>query len=118
MASADERQGSLSCLYEANYVTMIISLNAMRPCDSDTKLSNSGLRRPEIICAGLLMKARGLDEPGWWNTVETQRWRQEEIDSLSVDVDWRFPAAKLLGLDSWPKQFDSLPSVRESKKSE
>lgn len=63
------------------------------------------------------MKARGYEEPRWWNLEEVQIIRQNEIDSLSKEVNWQTPAAKLLGLDDWPVGFEEKPSAWVPEKS-
>lgn len=97
-ASSEERSATLSAHYESSYVSMIISLNAMNLLGT--------IGRPELICTGLLMKARGLDEPTWWKMKEAQAIRQNELRCLSTEVDWKIHAAMLLGLDDWPYGFD------------
>ena len=52
----DGRSQALKAQYEASYVAMIISLNAMN-VDSQSPQS-AAYGRPELICTGLLMKAR------------------------------------------------------------
>jgi hypothetical protein len=106
-----ERAAALAAHYESSYVAMIVSLNALNP-------SYIQIGRPELICTGLLLKARELPEPSWWNAKEAQMIRHNEIECLSQDVQWRTAAANLLGLSEWPDHFDAMPSVWEVSKQE
>ena len=109
-ASDADRVNTLSAHYESSYVAMIVSLNAMN-------IGVPGaIGRPELICTGLLMKARKLPEPTWWNNVEVQALRHRELDLLAENTGWRHAAAMLLGLDAWPEGFDRSPSVWDDGK--
>lgn len=94
---------------------MIISLNAMDPRMKD-KQYQAHLSRPDLTCTGLLINARGQPEPSWWSRTDVQLMRQKQDAYLSGEIDWRLPAARLLGLDSWPDDFDNAPSSRSEPK--
>lgn len=87
--------------YESSYVSMIISINNMK--DEKVGQHNHGkaqVVRPEIICLGLLLKARGRPKPVWWGLEKFCSYRKGEDDHL--DFRWKDSAAKLLGLQSYP----------------
>ncbi|KAJ9650045.1 hypothetical protein H2198_010633 [Neophaeococcomyces mojaviensis] len=110
-ASEDEKVAALSAHYQSSYVAMIVSLNYM-----DSKMKHYlqsmhvSLRRPEILCTGILLKKRGHAEPSWWNKEAVARLRVQEAASLSSEHDWRFTISKLLGLNLWPKGFEDHQS--------
>jgi hypothetical protein len=90
----------LKAHYESSYVSMVISLNNMRTrnlgrpgrgIDSKEKPC-----RPDIICLGLLLKARDQPEPKWWVHERTL-----------LNGEWYNDAAKLLGLSSCPHGFEN-----------
>ncbi|KAK4613804.1 hypothetical protein CLAFUW4_09567 [Fulvia fulva] len=106
-ATPDERNATLSAHYESSYVSMIISLNAMRMAPkADDMMYAQETCRPDLICTALLMKARGLPEPSWWRNSDARDLVTKEMDSLSPDFDWKTSAAKLLGLQDWPQDLD------------
>ncbi|KAH7151007.1 hypothetical protein DER46DRAFT_638731 [Fusarium sp. MPI-SDFR-AT-0072] len=87
--------------YESSYVSMIISINNMK--DGKVGQHNHGkaqVVRPDIICLGLLLKARGKSRPAWWGMEKFCSYRQGE--DAHLDFKWKDSAAKLLGLQSYP----------------
>ncbi|WEW61196.1 hypothetical protein PRK78_006686 [Emydomyces testavorans] len=95
----------LKAHYESSYVSMIISLNNMK--DKQVGHYNhetSEAKRPDIICLGLLLKARGHPQPLWWNEPLFASYRADEKKHL--DSDWYQDAAKLLGLAVYPPGFE------------
>src|SRR5947207_8395168 len=103
-ATEEERQAALTAHYESSYASMILSLNYM-----DLRMKNKResrtvtMCRPDLLCLGVLLKARGYPEPSWWNNREVCKARDDEKRYLSQELDWRFPMAKLLGLEKWPQ---------------
>ncbi|KAH0536653.1 hypothetical protein FGG08_006479 [Glutinoglossum americanum] len=96
----------LKAHYESSYVSMIISLNNMR----DKQLGRHNhetaqAKRPDIICLGLLLKARGEREPAWWNDNIFNSYRADEKKHL--DSDWYQAASTLLGLPAYPPGFEN-----------
>lgn len=92
----------LNAHYLSSYVSMIISLNNMK--DNQLGHRNHGLsqaKRPDIICLALLLKAQKAQKPLWWDLPEINAYRAAEKDHL--DGNWYDAAAKLLGLDAFPK---------------
>lgn len=112
----DGRTAALVAMYESSYVAMIVSLNAM---EVESRWSQGqklpDVVRPEVICAGLLMRARGMPQPGWWEAEAVREKRNHEVACLSHSVDWRTPTAQSLGLHFWPVGFDDTPSIWEGK---
>lgn len=111
--SDEERRATLSAHYESNFVSMIISLNSI---DVDVLSAKQGhdistLRRPDVTCTGLLLKARGQARPSWWTNDDIRRLRRREIESLSINVDWRTQAAHLVGLEGWPAGLETGESA-------
>ncbi|KAF5613077.1 uncharacterized protein FTJAE_13956 [Fusarium tjaetaba] len=87
--------------YESSYLSMIISLNNMK--DAKVEQHNHGkaqVVRPDIMCLGLLLKARDQPRPAWWGMEKFCSYRKGEDDHL--DFKWKDSAAKLLGLQSYP----------------
>ncbi|MCJ1261439.1 hypothetical protein MMC22_001303 [Lobaria immixta] len=111
-ATEEERHAALTAHYESSYVSMILSLNYM-----DLRMKNKResrtvtICRPDIFCLGVLLKARGYSEPSWWSSREVCQARHDERRHLSQELDWRFPMAKLLGLEKWPEGFEGSPSI-------
>jgi hypothetical protein len=108
-ADVAERRASLKAHYESSYVSMIISLNYMNGEMKNRHHQQHVLTRPDILCTGLLLKARGLDEPSWWNDGDISDRRQNEMQFLNPA--FKQPAAWLLGLGDWPPGFESTHSV-------
>jgi hypothetical protein len=108
-APAAERKASLKANYESSYVSMIISLNYMDPRMKQRRQPQQVLRRPDILCTGLLLKARGSVEPSWWNDQDFAERRQAEIKFLNPD--FKQPTAWLLGLADWPVGFENVHSI-------
>jgi hypothetical protein len=105
----DATPEELKAHYESSYVSMVISLNNMRTrnlgrpgrgIDSKEKPC-----RPDIICLGLLLKAREQPEPNWWRHEDIQAIRESERTLLNGE--WYNDAAKLLGLSSCPHGFEN-----------
>lgn len=95
----------LKAHYESSYVSMIISLNNMK--DKQLGRHNheaSEAKRPDIICLGLLLKARNEPQPTWWNEPIFASYRADEKKHL--DGDWYQDAARLLGLSEYPPSFE------------
>jgi len=106
-----ERQAMLEAHYESSYVSMIISLNRMNPAmKTPPPKQRNLLARPDIMCVGLLLKARGHPEPSWWNQDNISQRRINEIGFLSHENERKEPMAKLLGLGGWPVGFENQPS--------
>jgi hypothetical protein len=99
----------LNADYESSYVSMVISLNNMRT--RNLRRPGRGIDskekpcRPDVICLGLLLKARGHPEPSWWMHEETQAIRESERTLLNGE--WYNDAARLLGLSSCPHGFEN-----------
>lgn len=107
-----DRHFALTAHYESSYISMIISLNYMdlRMKDrQECRLVKLG--RPDLLCTGVLLKARGNSMPDWWTHPEVRGHLKEEVMCLSKELDWRLPMAKLSGLDSWPENFENSPSA-------
>lgn len=104
------KKAELKAHYESSYVSMIISLNNMDRRMKYRSASNKLLLRPDLICACLLLKARGEPEPHWWSQTHLVDVRKNQMAALSSESDWKQPMAKLLGLeDGWPPEFDYDP---------
>ena len=111
-ATAGERHDALLAHYESSYSSMILSLTYMNSNMKNRRDSKAvELGRPDLLCLGILLKARGSSEPSWWNSRAVRQAREKERKHMSPDHDWRFPMAKLLGLDQWPPGFENSPSV-------
>ena len=100
---------ALQANYESSYVSMIMSLNYMdRKLDS--RFVHQGVAsRPDLMCTGLLLKARGAKEPKWWNQANFMDARKRECEGLDGHT-WKEPMALLLGLTHWPANFEDTPS--------
>lgn len=61
-------KAELKAHYESSYVSMILSLNNMLQIMETRSGNQSHVNRPDVICTGLLLKARGEPEPVWWNS--------------------------------------------------
>ncbi|KAL2043598.1 hypothetical protein N7G274_003905 [Stereocaulon virgatum] len=111
-ADSDDSVEELRANYESSYVSMVTSLNYMdaRMGASAGKLKGQLASRPDVLCTGLLLKARGAREPIWWNQKGFVEAREKEMDALGGDL-WREPMALLLGLRCWPSGFEESPSV-------
>lgn len=109
--STEERSAALAAHYESSYVSMIMSLNNMNRGMKQRHNRHLSLDRPDILCLGLLLQARGCQEPAWWNRPDVAQRRSDQISSLSQDTDWKMPMARLLGLKDWPHGFDQRPSL-------
>ncbi|KAI9883075.1 MAG: hypothetical protein M1823_005167 [Watsoniomyces obsoletus] len=105
------REAELKAHYESSYVSMIISLNNMDKRMKYHTASRKFLERPDIICTGLLLKARGQPEPKWWNGTHLADVRKNQIEALSSEANWKPATAQLLGLSEWPRGFEDSPSV-------
>ncbi|KAF9778283.1 hypothetical protein IL306_004254 [Fusarium sp. DS 682] len=95
----------LKAHYESSYVSMIISINNMK--DGKVGQYNHGkaqVVRPDIICLGLLLRARGKPKPAWWGMEKFRSYRQGE--DAHLDFKWKDAAAKLLGLPSYPSGYE------------
>jgi hypothetical protein len=112
--SPEERSAALAAHYESSYVSMIISLNNMDEHMKEKPNHGIILNRPDIMCLGLLLKARGFKEPSWWNRADVTQMRLDQISSLSKETNWKMPMACLLGLDDWPHGFEKRPSLWNS----
>ena len=112
IADNEEKQAMLKAHYESSYVSMIISLNSMNPrMKTPPPKQRNLLSRPDIMCIGLLLKARGCPEPSWWNRDDVSKRRTNQLGFLSQDSEWKEPMAKLLGLTEWPVGFENQRSV-------
>jgi hypothetical protein len=111
-ANDEEKQAMLKAHYESSYVSMIISLNNMNPrIKTPPPKQRNLLSRPDIMCTGLLLKARGYSEPSWWSREDVSSRRTDQVEFLSQDSGWKEPMAKLLGLSEWPIGFENQKSV-------
>ena len=108
--ASQNRNVELLAHYESSYVSMIISLNYMDGRMETTSADERLVSRPDIICTGLLLKARGQPEPLWWNNSSLADARKVQIDALHGE-SWKNPMALLLGLPEWPSRFEEHPSV-------
>lgn len=111
IAEYSKNNAELQANYESSYVSMIMSLNNMSKKMERRSGDKGDINRPDILCTGLLLKARGQPEPIWWNSTELADARQIEIACLAGDQDWKEPIAKLLGLAEWPVGFENFVSV-------
>lgn len=87
--------------YESSYVSMIISINNMK--DGKIGQHNHGkaeVVRPDIICLGFLLSARGTPKPAWWDLERFRSIRQ--VEEAHLDFKWKDAAARLLELSSFP----------------
>ncbi|KAF8464483.1 hypothetical protein BDZ91DRAFT_257393 [Kalaharituber pfeilii] len=89
----------LNAMYRASYVSMVMSLNNMRWRRGDTAGS---LRRPDLLCGGLLVYAETGQAPAWWGEAWARDRVQQEVESLAGV--WRKPMAGLVGLVEWPAE--------------
>ena len=109
-ADSDNKAEELKASYESSYVSMIMSLNYM-DTRMDARSTNEKLAsRPDIICTGLLLKARGANEPLWWNQSSIVEARNAQMDALEGNM-WKEPMALLLGLTHWPSGLENSPSL-------
>lgn len=92
--------------YESSYVSMIISLIYMDKRMETSSADEDLVSRPDLICMGLLLKARGAPEPTWWNNSTLAEARKNQIDALGQE-NWKEPMALLLGLGEWPPGFEN-----------
>lgn len=91
---------------------MILSLNYMSlKMKSRGDYRNTVIRRPDLLCTAMLLKARGAAAPLWWNDVGIQKLVEDEIESLPSEIDWRTPMAKLLGLDVRPEHTEKVATI-------
>lgn len=113
LASATSRNkpAELKAHYESSYVSMIISLNYMDGRMETASADERLVSRPDLVCTGLLLKARGEPKPLWWNHSSLADARKTQIDALQGD--WKTSTALLLGLPEWPRGFEEHPSVWE-----
>ena len=109
--ASENRNAEILAHYESSYVSMIISLNYMDKRMGTKSADERLVSRPDIICTGLLLKARGQPEPKWWNDTSLADARKNQIDMLSDESSWKTPMARLLGLPEWPSRFEEHPSV-------
>ncbi|KAK5230228.1 hypothetical protein LTR72_001763 [Exophiala xenobiotica] len=110
-STEEENATAMKAHYESSYVSMILSLNYMSLRMKDRQHTYSHghavpVGRPDFLCTGILLKARGFAEPSWWTRTEVHQQIRLEIRCLPTELDWRYPMAKLLGLDGWPQGFD------------
>ena len=105
------REAELQAHYESSYVSMIFSLNNMDKRMKYHSASRKFLNRPDLICTGLLLKAREEPEPHWWNNTHLKEVRINQMRALTSESDWKEPMAQLLGLPEWPRGFDENPSI-------
>lgn len=98
-----ERQEALDAHYQSCYVSMILSLNYM-PIAMRRKRDarHVEIGRPDLLCLGALLKARGCTLPSWWKKREVRQKLQEELLLLPQDLDWKLAMARLVGLGQWP----------------
>ena len=109
-ADSDNRLKELEANYESSYVSMIISLNYMNKRMDAQSADKKWAQRPDFICTGLLLKARGAMEPLWWNKPSVIDARNAQINALDGTM-WKEPTALLLGLPQWPTGFEKSPSI-------
>lgn len=110
--TAQERQDALDAHYHSSYASMIISLNNMDTRMKDKRRDGGHLiNRPDLLCLGLLLKARGHPKPSWWNHEDVRERRRDQLQFLGQSADWKMPVAKLLGLEKWPEGFDEDFSI-------
>lgn len=105
----DQIVEALQANYESSYVSMIMSLNYMDKRLASRFAHNGLAVRPDLLCTGLLLKARGNREPKWWNQTSFMDARRKEVEALEGHM-WKEPMALLLGLTSWPCGFEESPS--------
>lgn len=106
-ASAQERREAMNAHYESSYTSMIISLNYMNNGMRSKQASRyTHIGRPDLLCVGVLLKARGCSVPSWWKRSDVQQQIKHELECLPEGLDWKFPMASLLGLDAWPLGFE------------
>ena len=108
-ADSDNIEEELRANYESSYVSMILSLNYMDRRLSMRSANPRLASRPDIICTGLLLKARGAKEPRWWNQSMFVEARNAEMDALEGN-QWKEPMAQLLGLPRWPPDLEKSQS--------
>ncbi len=108
--ASHNKNAELQAHYESSYVSMIISLNYMDGRMETRSADERLVSRPDLICTGLLLKARGEPEPLWWNYSSLADARKTQIDALQGE-NWKTPMALLLGLPEWPGRFEEHPSV-------
>ena len=109
-ADSDNKVEELKANYESSYVSMIMSLNYMDTRMGARSTNEKLASRPDIICTGLLLKARGANEPLWWNQSSIVEARNAQVDALEGNM-WKEPMALLLGLTHWPFGFEKSPSL-------
>lgn len=109
-ADSDNKAEELKANYESSYVSMVISLNYMDTRMNAWSTNEKLASRPDIICTGLLLKARGANEPLWWNQSSIVEARNAQMDALEGNM-WKEPMALLLGLTHWPSGFEKSPSL-------
>ncbi|KAL9104852.1 MAG: hypothetical protein Q9163_000238 [Psora crenata] len=109
-AKSDNKEAEMKAHYESSYVSMIISLNYMDKRIETSEASARLVSRPDLICTGLLLKARGEPEPLWWNDSDLAEARDSEIYALEGE-SWKESMALLLGLSNWPLGFENHPSI-------
>ena len=108
--ASNNKNSEVLAHYESSYVSMIISLNYMDD-RMETKSADERLvSRPDIMCTGLLLKARGEPEPLWWNNSSLADARKTQTDALKGE-NWKTPMALLLGLPEWPSGFEEHQSI-------
>ena len=109
-ADSDNMEAELKANYESSYVSMILSLNYMDKRLNARSANQQLASRPDIICTGLLLKARGAKEPLWWNQPMVVEARNAQMDALEGN-HWKEPMAQLLGLPRWPPSLEKSQSL-------
>ena len=109
-ADSDNMEAELKANYESSYVSMILSLNYMDKRLNARSANQQLASRPDIICTGLLLKARGAKEPLWWNQPMVVEARNAQMDALEGN-HWKEPMAQLLGLPRWPPNLEKSQSL-------
>jgi hypothetical protein len=106
LQEAGATPAELNAHYESSYVSMVISLNNMADRQLGRKNHDrSQAKRPDILCLGMLLKARGVVEPPvWWHLPVFNAHRADERKHL--DGEWYKAAAQLLGLSIYPDGFE------------
>lgn len=100
LVAADADKTELQAHYQSSYVSMFISLNNMADSRTGRRDITSKPLRPDIICLGLLLRARGHPKPAWWDSQKFAAMREDE--KRAINFRWEDNAARLLGLRSFP----------------
>lgn len=66
-ATSAEREEALSAHYHSSYVSMILSMNYMPASMRNRRNARHFvIGRPDMLCLGILLKAKGRPLPSWW----------------------------------------------------